>query len=83
MARVNLVDQGGWNPWLKKACHSVMDAAGPAARELDKRVWHLAATRQPDLEATLHERTDGLTADEPRSSGNEDASSHGMEPETT
>jgi hypothetical protein len=80
---VYLVDQGGGNLRLEEVCHAMMDAARVAAGALDEVFRQAAATRQPDLETTLHERGDGLTADEARSSGDEDTSSHGFEPEKT
>jgi len=80
---LNLLNQGCGDFRPKKVRHSMVDASRVAVSEVGKILWPRVAARQPDLKTSLHEWGDGLTADESRSSGDEDASSHGREPWTT
>jgi hypothetical protein len=83
MAGATLGDHLGWDRRLEEVCRPMMDAAWSSAGELGQVVGQAVATRQPDLEAPLHQWGDGLAADESRSSGDKDASHHDGEPGTT
>ena len=83
MGGLYLIDQSGRNLRLEKVCDAMMDAVWMAANALDEIFRQAAATRQPDVETPIHKGDDGLATDESRSSGDEDALSHGVEPDAT